>query len=155
MRKVSLTYALFRSSLQVRRRYDRLVPIQKPNFASQLICHLCPPNKKNHIVVECIRFGDCGHAFCNNHCIQKYGINCRDLKACNINLKCPVCTVTCTCKACERKLDKLCYDMIKHKATDKQRIYEIEWTPPPPNKVGPEEGWKKKTRLTTKERSNR
>jgi hypothetical protein len=144
---------------EVRRRYDLLIPLKKPTLHPALNCHLCGVTKNK--VAEGVQFGDCGHAFCNSHCIQKYGVNCRDIKACSINLKCPVCTLQCNCKACEKNLDKLCYDMLKHRSSSKQNqaLYEIEWTPPSPTKARENDLKRKKTTtkersITTKERSN-
>eukprot|EP00520_Triparma_pacifica_P000644 CAMPEP_0118659170 /NCGR_PEP_ID=MMETSP0785-20121206/14966_1 /TAXON_ID=91992 /ORGANISM="Bolidomonas pacifica, Strain CCMP 1866" /LENGTH=926 /DNA_ID=CAMNT_0006552251 /DNA_START=121 /DNA_END=2898 /DNA_ORIENTATION=- len=114
---------------EVKRRYDLIVPVRKPTFFTNLHCHLCHATKKG---VECLKFGPCNHAFCTTHCLQKYGLTAKDIKVSKVDLKCPVCAVTCNCKECERRIEKLCFDMVRHRTSDKQTLYQIDWTPPPP-----------------------
>jgi len=95
----------------------------KIQHATDHVCHICHARKKSVIVFKC---GINSHAYCNFHCETRLGYNAMQIMEGDKDIVCPICSLSCVCPKCARRLDAICGEMDRECKKQDKDVYGVE-----------------------------
>ena len=98
-----LSCSQIEASEKVKAYYTKLTHETRVEFPNKAHCHLC------HKYTDgiCLKFGPgCNHSFCSRHVKLRLGVSIESLNDPSrpVKMKCPVCSLSCTCRSCVKRL---------------------------------------------------